>query len=107
MNKVLINNKETTLTDSVRWRLKEVNDSASAREGQLGLYNCNTQKFEGIDSDLIEYHHENKYYRGHVVGYTCFQIVCTAEYGRVILSAHDAYEKVILEHNGEILEVKQ
>lgn len=109
MKKVLINGKEVDLTDSTHWELKEVKESALCkvtREGQLGLYNCNTKKFEGIDGDLIEYHYGNKFYRGHVIGYTCFQFVCTAEYGKVILSAYDAYNHMkVIEHNGEILEV--
>lgn len=100
--KVLINGKEIELTDSVQWEVRK-NPYCGGRKC---LFNLNTQRYEGIDGDVIDYRYHGRYYQGHVIGYTCFQVICTAEYGKVKLSAVDGYEhKSIIEHNGEIEEV--
>ena len=54
------------------------------------LKNFNTGRDEGIEGDVVEYKHGNKWYKGHVVGYTNYQIVETEEWGRIVLEANAA-----------------
>ena len=51
------------------------------------LQNLNTKHDEGVTGDIITYTNGGIKYRGHVVGYTCYQFVATEEWGKVILSA--------------------
>lgn len=79
--KILINGKDTAeLTTCCRW---------SIRDGKL--FNENTHRFEGVNGDAITFTKENgEKYKGTVVGYTCYQFVCTKESGNMVLSAKEA-----------------
>lgn len=79
--KILINGKDTAeLSTCCRW---------SVRDGKL--FNENTHRFEGVNGDVITFTKENgEKYEGTVVGYTCYQFVCTEENGNMLLSAKEA-----------------
>lgn len=79
--KILINGKDTAeLSTCCRW---------SVRDGKL--FNENTHRFEGVNGDVITFTKENgEKYEGTVIGYTCYQIVCTKESGNMVLSAKEA-----------------
>lgn len=79
--KILINGKDTAeLSTCCRW---------SVRDGKL--FNENTHRFEGVNGDVITFTKENgEKYEGTVVGYTCYQLVCTKESGNMVLSAKEA-----------------
>lgn len=79
--KILINGKDTAeLSTCCRW---------SVRDGKL--FNENTNRFEGVNGDVITFTKENgEKYEGTVVGYTCYQFVCTKESGNMVLSAKEA-----------------
>lgn len=79
--KILINGKDTSdLSTCCRW---------SVRDGKL--FNENTNRFEGVNGDVITFTKENgEKYEGTVVGCTCYQIVCTKESGNMVLSAKEA-----------------
>lgn len=79
--KILINGKDTAeLSTCCRW---------SVRDGKL--FNENTNRFEGVDGDVITFTKENgEKYEGNVIGYTCYQFVCTKESGNMVLSAKEA-----------------
>ncbi len=79
--KILINGKDTAeLSTCCRW---------SVRDG--ALFNENTHRFEGVNGDVITFTKENgEKYEGTVIGYTCYQIVCTKESGNMVLSAKEA-----------------
>lgn len=79
--KILINGKDTAeLSTCCRW---------SVRDGKL--FNENTHRFEGVNGDVITFTKENgEKYEGTVIGYTCYQLVCTKESGNMVLSAKEA-----------------
>ena len=54
------------------------------------LRNYNTGHDEGIEGDEVEYTRGDSKYKGHVVGYTNYQFIETAEWGRIILEADNA-----------------
>lgn len=78
---ILINGKDTAeLSTCCRW---------SVRDGKL--FNENTNRFEGVNGDVITFTKENgEKYEGTVIGYTCYQFVCTKESGNMVLSAKEA-----------------
>lgn len=53
------------------------------------LHNYNTGLDEGVEGDIVEYSCGNKWYKGHVKGYTCHQWITTEEWGSVCLSAKE------------------
>ena len=79
--KILINGKDTAeLSTCCRW---------SVRDGKL--FNENTNRYEGVNGDVITFTKENgEKYEGTVIGFTCYQIVCTKESGNMVLSAKEA-----------------
>ena len=79
--KILINVKDTAeLSTFCKW---------SVRDGKL--FNENTNRFEGVSGDVITFTKENgEKYEGTVIGYTCYQFVCTKESGNMLLSAKEA-----------------
>lgn len=79
--KILINGKDTAeLSTCCKW---------SVRDGKL--FNENTNRFEGVNGDVITFTKENgEKYEGTVIGYTCYQFVCTKESGNMVLSAKEA-----------------
>ena len=79
--KILINGKDTEeLSTFCKW---------SVRDGKL--FNENTNRFEGVNGDVITFTKENgEKYEGNVIGYTCYQFVCTKESGNMVLSAKEA-----------------
>lgn len=79
--KILINGKDTAeLSTCCRW---------SVKDGKL--FNENTNRFEGVNGDVITFTKENgEKYEGSVIGYTCYQFVCTKESGNMVLSAKEA-----------------
>lgn len=79
--KILINGKDTAeLSTCCRW---------SVRDGKL--FNENTHRFEGVNGDVITFTKENgEKYEGTVIGYTCYQLVCTKESGNMVLSSKEA-----------------
>lgn len=79
--KILINGKDTAeLSTCCRW---------SIRDGKL--FNENTNRFEGVNGDVITFTKENgEKYEGTLIGYTCYQFVCTKESGNMVLSAKEA-----------------
>lgn len=79
--KILINGKDTAeLSKCCRWTI---------RDGKL--FNENTNRFEGVNGDAITFTKENgEEYEGTVIGYTCYQFVCTKESGNMVLSAKEA-----------------
>lgn len=94
--KILINGKDTAeLSKFCKW---------SVRDGKL--FNENTHRFEGVEGDVITFTKENgKKYEGTVIGYTCYQLVCTKENGCMILSVKEALS-IEIEHRSvvELLE---
>lgn len=74
--KIKVNDEVIELTDMCKWDV--VNGV---------LQNLNTKHDEGVTGDIITYTNGGIKYRGHVVGYTCYQFVATEEWGKVILSA--------------------
>lgn len=94
--KILINGKDTAeLSTCCKW---------SIRDGKL--FNENTNRFEGVNGDMITFTKENgEKYEGSVIGYTCYQLVCTKENGGMVLSAKEALS-VEIEHRSvvELLE---
>lgn len=84
--KILINGKDTAeLSTCCRW---------SVRDGKL--FNENTNRFEGVNGDVITFTKDNgEKYEGTVVGYTCYQFVCTKESGNMVLSAKEALSSEI------------
>lgn len=94
--KILINGKDTAeLSTCCRW---------SIRDGKL--FNENTNRFEGVNGDAITFTKENgEKYEGTVVGYTCYQFVCTKESGNMVLSAKEALSvKIVHRSVVELLE---
>ena len=79
--KILINGKDTAeLSTFCKW---------SVRDGKL--FNENTNRFEGVNGDVITFTKENgEKYEGTVIGYTCYQFVCTKESGNMVLSVKEA-----------------
>ena len=79
--KIIINGKDTAdLSTCCRWSVKDGN-----------LFNENTNRFEGVNGDVITFTKENgEKYEGTVIGYTCYQFVCTKESGNMVLSAKEA-----------------
>lgn len=79
--KILINGKDTAeLSTCCRW---------SVKDGKL--FNENTNRFEGVNGDVITFTKENgEKYEGTLIGYTCYQFVCTKESGNMVLSAKEA-----------------
>ena len=51
------------------------------------LYNRNTRKFEGADGDIVTVTQYGEVIRGHVKGYTEYQIVPTYEWPTMVVSA--------------------
>lgn len=94
--KILINGKDTAeLNTCCKW---------SVRDGKL--FNENTLLFEGVEGDVITFTKENgKKYEGTVIGYTCYQCVCTKENGVMVLSGKEALS-IEIEHRSvvELLE---
>lgn len=74
--KIKVNDEVIELTDICKWDV--VNGV---------LQNLNTKHDESVTGDIITYTNGGIKYRGHVVGYTCYQFVATEEWGKVILSA--------------------
>lgn len=56
------------------------------------LRNLNTGFDEGVEGDIVEYEINGVKYRGHVKGYTCYQMITTEEFGSVCLSAKEYHE---------------
>ena len=79
--KIIINGKDTAdLSTCCRW---------SVKDGKL--FNENTNRFEGVNGDVITFTKENgEKYEGTVIGYTCYQFVCTKESGNMVLSVKEA-----------------
>ena len=79
--KILINGKDTEeLSTCCRWSVKDGN-----------LFNENTNRFEGVNGDVITFTKENgEKYECTVIGYTCYQFVCTKDSGNMVLSAKEA-----------------
>ena len=72
------------------------------------LWNLNTKREEGVEGDIVEYTLNGIRYRGHVVGYTCYQFIETKEWGLVCLSAHDFDEhNVSFIHLSEVEMIKE
>ena len=92
--KIKVNGEIIELTNMCRWKV---------RNGVL--YNLNTMHDEGVEGDEVEYTHGDTRYRGHVVGYTCYQFVSTKEWGNVVLSA--ASYNPHFTHNTKVEEVKE
>lgn len=78
--KILINGNDTAeLITCCRW---------SVKDGKL--FNESTNRFEGVNGDVITFTKENgEKYEGTVVGYTFYQFVCTKESGNMVLSAKE------------------
>lgn len=74
--KIKVNGEVIELTDFCSWKV---------RHGVL--HNLNTKHDEGVEGDEVEYTYGGVKYRGHVVGYTCYQFITTKEWGGVVLSA--------------------
>ena len=90
--KILINGKDTAdLSTFCRW---------SVRDSKL--FNENTHRIEGVNGDAITFIQENgEKYKGTVIGYTCYQFVCTKESGNMILSTKEALS-VEIEHRSSV-----
>ncbi len=78
MKKIKVNNKIIELSDSCRWSIKD-----------NVLWNENTGRREGVEGDLVTYQIGGVMYQGHVVGYTCHQLIETKDFGPVVLSANE------------------
>lgn len=91
MQKIKVNGEVIELMDCCKWGVRS-----------KILYNLNTLRDEGVDGDVVEYQrstpHGKVNYRGHVVGYTCYQFITTKEWGEAILEAEDA-KNVVYYHN--------
>ena len=80
VRKIKVNGEIIELTDCCHWKV--LNGV---------LWNLNTQRSEGVEGDIVTYRVGNQHYRGHVEGYTCYQIITTHEWGTSVLSAQDFY----------------
>lgn len=78
VTKIKVNGEVHELTDCCKWEV---------RNGIL--FNLNTNKDEGVEGDIADIDRHGTKYRGHVVGYTCYQMIETAEWGKMVLSATD------------------
>ena len=56
------------------------------------LYNSNTKRYEGVDGDIVTVTQYGVSERGHVKGYTEYQIVPTYEWPTRIVSAQGLYD---------------
>ena len=56
------------------------------------LYNKNTKKYEGADGDIVTINQYGKSKRGHVKGYTEYQIIPTYEWPTRIVSAQGLHD---------------
>lgn len=92
--KIKVNDEVIELTDMCKWDV--VNGV---------LQNLNSNHDEGVTGDIITYTNGGIKYRGHVVGYTCYQFVATEEWGKVILSAAE-YDVEFL-HNTPVVLVEK
>lgn len=90
--KIKVNGEIIKLTDMCRWEVR-----------QGVLYNLNTKHDEGVEGDEVEYRIGDTKYRGHIVGYTCYQFIATKEWGQVVLSA--SQYNPIFTHNTKVEEV--
>lgn len=81
--KIRYNGKVEELTDCCRWQVRD-----------RVLFNMNTGHDEGVEGDIVEYSisgtQDRHFYKGHVVGSTCYQFIETKEWGKVVLPAEDA-----------------
>ena len=74
------------------------------------LYNNNTKKYEGVDGDIVTVTQRGTSTRGHVNGYTEYQIVPTYEWPTMIVSAqglHDGSCKIEFIHQTPVFEVQK
>ena len=74
------------------------------------LYNPNTQKYEGADGDIVTIIQYGVTERGHVKGYTNYQIVPTYEWPTRVVSAcglHDGTCKIEFEHRTPVTIVNE
>ena len=72
------------------------------------LYNNNTKKYEGVDGDIVTVTEFGRSTRGHVKGYTEYQIIPTYEWPTRIVSAqglHDGSAKIEFIHQTPVYEV--
>ena len=51
------------------------------------LFNNNAKRYEGVDGDIVTVTRNNMAQRGHVKGYTEYQIVPTYEWPTMVVSA--------------------
>ena len=56
------------------------------------LYNNNTKKFEGVEGDIVTITERGTSIRGHVKGYTEYQIVPTYEWPTIVVSAQGLHD---------------
>lgn len=56
------------------------------------LYNNKTKKYEGADGDIVTVTEFNEAKRGHVKGYTEYQIILTYEWPAIIVSAQGLHD---------------
>jgi hypothetical protein len=56
------------------------------------LYNNNTKKFEGVEGDIVTVTEGGTSIRGHVKGYTEYQIVPTYEWPTRVVSAQGLHD---------------
>lgn len=82
VKKIKVNDQIIELSSSCRWEI---------RNGVL--WNLNSERDEGVEGDVVDYESGGIRYRGHVVGYTCYQFISTQEWGSVVLSTTEPKPK--------------
>lgn len=78
--------------------IKDVDTSLGLTVKNNKLFNINTQMYEGIDGDKIEFQTNKGVMSGTVVGYTLNQYVNTIEHGPMILEQKYSKDKKVI-HN--------
>lgn len=73
------------------------------------LYNNNTKKYEGVDGDIVTVKQGDMVQRGHIKGYTEYQIVPTYEWPTMVVSAqgiHDGSCRIDYIHQTPVYEIE-
>ena len=74
----------------IKGKIIDVPDYFEVRDNIL--YNNNTKKYEGADGDIVTVSQYGKSRRGHIKGYTEYQIITTYEWPPIIVSAQGLHD---------------
>ena len=74
----------------IKNKIFDVSDYFEVRDNLL--FNNNTKKYEGADGDIVTVNEYGTSKRGHVKGYTEYQIIPTYEWPTRIVSAQELHD---------------